>query len=81
MTKILTVKLDRSAEELIAKARKAAHENGIRFSGDVETGRFVGHGIEGSYRISGDSLSIHIARKPFIMPWAFIETTLRSYFA
>jgi hypothetical protein len=81
MSKSFEVKLNRDPDEIIAKAREAARHNGVDFVGDGQTGHFSGHGIEGSYLIMDDILSIQIAKKPFIMPWSLIESTLRNYFA
>ncbi|MGZ8217279.1 hypothetical protein [Methylomagnum sp.] len=81
MSKSFEVKLNRDPDEIIAQARAAAHKNGIQFSGDGQTGHFVGHGIEGSYLILDDILSVEIAKKPFIVPWSMIESKLRDFFA
>ncbi|GAB6048211.1 hypothetical protein JCM19379_20400 [Methyloparacoccus murrellii] len=81
MSKSFEVKLKSDPDEVIARARLAARDNGVRFEGDGQTGRFSGHGIEGSYLILEDTLSVKISKKPFIMPWGIIESTLRNYFA
>lgn len=81
MSKTIQVKINRTPGELIVKARKAASENGVRFHGNEEHGHFAGHGIEGNYRIRDNLLSIHIVKKPFIMPWTLIESTVKGYFA
>jgi len=81
MSKAFEVKLTSNPDEVIAKAKVAARDKGIRFEGDGQTGHFSGHGIEGSYLILEDTLAIQISKKPFIMPWSMIETTLRDYFA
>lgn len=80
MSKSFEVKLNCNADEIIAKAKSAAQSNGVRFVGDEQTGHFAGHGIEGSYLIMEDILCVQIAKKPFIMPWTLIESTLRKYF-
>ncbi len=81
MSKSFEVKLNGNVDEIIAKARHAAKHSGIHFEGDEQTGHFAGHGIEGSYLIFEDILSAQIAKKPLIMPWSMIESTLRKYFA
>ena len=81
MSKSFEVKLNGSADAIIAQARAAAKHNGIHFDGDEQNGRFAGHGIEGSYLIFEDVLSVQIAKKPLIVPWSLIESTLRKYFA
>ena len=81
MSKSFEVKLNRDPDEIIAKAKVAAQENGVTFEGDGQNGHFAGHGIEGSYLVFEDTLAIQISKKPFIMPWSMIESTLRNYFA
>ncbi|WP_156912841.1 hypothetical protein [Methylocaldum szegediense] len=80
MSKVVEVKLNRPAEELVAKAKEAARDKGIHFVGDEQKGQFAGNGIEGHYRINGDTLSIRISKKPLIVPWNLIEAAVRSYF-
>lgn len=80
MSKSFEIKLNRDPDEFIAKARAMAHSHGVLFEGDGQTGHFAGHGIEGSYLILEDTLSIQISKKPFIMPWSLIESTVRKYF-
>ena len=81
MSKSFEFKLHRDPDDVIAKARLAARDNGVNFEGDGQTGRFAGHGIEGSYLILEDTLSLQISKKPFIMPWSLIESSLRKFFA
>jgi len=81
MSKAFEVKLTSDPDEVIAKAKVAARENGVKFEGDSQMGHFSGHGIEGSYLILDDTLAIKISKKPLIMPWSLIETKLRKYFA
>lgn len=81
MSKSFEVILTHDPDEVIAKARVLARENGVDFDGNGQTGRFTGHGIEGSYLIFEDILSVKISKKPFIMPWSLIETSLRKFFA
>jgi hypothetical protein len=81
MSKSFEVKLNRAAEEIIGKAHVAAQHYGIDFAGDGQNGRFAGHGIEGSYTIDGEVLSLQIKRKPMLIPWSMIETKLLAFFA
>ena len=80
MSKSFEFKLHSDPDDVIAKARLAARDNGVNFEGDGQTGHFAGHGIEGSYLILEDTLSLKILRKPFIMPWSLIESSLRKFF-
>ncbi|MBS1211870.1 MAG: uncharacterized protein H6R26_486 [Proteobacteria bacterium] len=81
MSKLLQVKLSQAPNEFLPKARAAAHANGVQLTGDHENGRFAGRGIEGAYRIEGDTLAIHIQKKPMILPWPMIESAVKSFFA
>jgi hypothetical protein len=81
MSKSFEFKLHSDPDAVIARARLAARENGVNFEGDGQTGRFAGHGIEGSYLILEDTLSLKISKKPFIMPWSLIEASVRKFFA
>jgi hypothetical protein len=80
MSKRLEFKLLRPAEVIVAEAKATALDKGVRLEGDAQMGQFHGHGIEGSYSIVDDVLSILISRKPTLLPWAFIESAVRSYF-
>lgn len=81
MSKFLEVRLSQAPDEFLPKARAAAKANGVQLTGDHETGRFNGRGIEGAYRIEGDTLAIHIQKKPMILPWPMIESAVKSFFA
>jgi hypothetical protein len=81
MSKRIEVKLNQPAEQLIARAQAGAEKNGVAFAGDASTGNFSGKGIEGSYLIEGEMLKIDISKKPMVMPWALIETSVKKFFA
>ena len=80
MSKSFEVKLQGDPDEIIAKAKTAARDHGVDLTGDGQTGHFSGLGIEGSYLIFEDTLAIEISKKPFILPWGMVESTLRNYF-
>lgn len=80
-TKTFAFQLTHEASAVVEKARKAAAGNGVKFEGDDHQGRFAGHGIEGSYAIEDATLTVQISRKPIIMPWSMIETSMRKFFA
>lgn len=82
MSKTITIKLtDQSPETLVDKARHQANQNGLKFTGDAQTGHFHGRGLEGRYHFLGDHLRITIQRKPLIMPWSLVENTIARFFA
>lgn len=79
--KTYTVVLSKTPESVIAKARKTASSNGFDFLGDETEGRFTGKGLHGRYRIDGAEMSITIDKKPLILPWGLIESSIKSFFA
>lgn len=81
MSKFLQVRLSQTPDVFLPRAKAAAQANGMQLTGDHETGRFNGRGIEGAYRIEGDTLAIHIQKKPLIMPWTMIEAAVRNFFS
>ncbi len=81
MSKFLEVRLSQTPDVFLPRAKETARANGVHLTGDHEAGRFNGRGIEGAYRIDGDTLAIHIRKKPLIMPWTMIEAAVRSFFA
>ena len=80
MARLFQVKLTDSPEALVAKARKVAAESNATFTGDVQTGKFSGSGVEGSYKITGDIVAVTISTKPFYAPWSVVEAQVREFF-
>ncbi|WP_232470298.1 MULTISPECIES: hypothetical protein [Methylococcus] len=81
MSKVIEIKIGSEPRSLVAKAEKAAREKGMEFSGDETSGRFSGNGVDGIYEFRGDVLAITITKKPFVLPWAVIEASVKSFFA
>lgn len=81
MSKVIEIKIGSEPQSLVAKAEKAARAKGMEFSGDETTGCFSGNGVDGVYEFRGDLLAITITKKPFVLPWAVIEASVKSFFA
>lgn len=64
---------------LLARARRAAKENGATFVGDESAGRFSHDMIKGKYRRVGETVVITITEKPFLVPWPLMEAQLREF--
>ena len=56
--------LEMGADLFLQKARKAAARYGARLTGDQQSGRFTGQGLEGEYRIDGQTLHLILSKKP-----------------
>jgi hypothetical protein len=80
MARLFQVKLTDSPEALVERAKKVAAESNATFTGDAQTGRFSGGGVEGSYAIKGDIIAVSIATKPFYAPWSVVESRVREFF-
>jgi hypothetical protein len=81
MTKSFEIPINSAPEELLAKVKKAAAEHGAEFTGDTQSGRFSGSGVEGEYRIEEGKAIVTVTNKPFIAPWSMVESTLRQFFS
>ncbi len=80
MSRIFEIDLTEDPGQVIGRARIAAKKNSVDFEGTDHTGTFEGHGIKGQYSIDEGRIQIQIVKKPLIMPWTLIESTLRSFF-
>ncbi len=70
------------AQTVLSKARNAVQSQGGNFNGDANSGDFnvsvFGNKIVGNYTVTGQTLSINITDKPFIVPCNAIESFLRG---
>ena len=64
---------------LLRKARAAGASRGVRFVGDLPSGRFEG-AAEGTWEVSADEIVIVVDKKPMIVPWGVIEKALGDLF-
>ncbi len=71
---------NRSATELLEKAKAAGKSKRIAFTGDEKAGRFQGV-AEGTYTVDGGQLTIVVDKKPAFVPWMMIESALKDLFA
>jgi hypothetical protein len=63
---------------LLARAKKAAHDNGATLLGDERSGRFS-HGMaKGEYRMAGRTVIVTVTEKHWLLPWPVVEAQLRE---
>ena len=71
-----------SAQDVLAKAKKAVQSQGGNFAGDTSRGDFdvsvFGNKIIGNYTVSGQTLDVNITDKPFTVPCSAIESFLKN---
>lgn len=81
MSKQFAITLTSDAHEVVDRFKATAQKNNFQFSGNERLGQFSGKGIEGQYAIKGNLLTITIGKKPMLIPWSLIESTVRDFFA
>lgn len=71
-----------NAPEVLHKARTAVERQGGTFTGSTSSGNFqlsvFGNTIAGSYAVSGQTMTIVIDTKPFLLPCSTIEGFLKT---
>lgn len=71
-----------NAEAILAKARSAVQNQDGDFTGDTNSGEFnvsvFGNKIVGNYSVAGQTMSINITDKPFMVPCSAIESFLKG---
>lgn len=81
MQKKISVNLTADANAVITRIKAAAVQNGIHLEGDALSGQFNGKGMKGSYEIHNATMIITISKKPLLMPWSLIESSVVDFFA
>ena len=70
-----------SPSSLLARARRAARENGATLVGDEGSGRFSHELVKGQYRMVGQRVIVTITDKHWLLPWPVVEVRLRELLA
>jgi len=78
MARTFSVDTRDSPSSLLAKARRAARENGTILVGDERSGRFSHELVKGEYRMVGPKLVVTITDKHWLVPWPVVEVRLRE---
>ena len=73
-----TFSIDTTADppSLLARARRAARENGATLLGDEGSGRFSHDLVGGEYRMVGRKVTVTITHKHWLVPWPVVESRL-----
>ena len=66
------------ASSLLAKAKKAAHENSATLVGDGGSGQISHDMVRGEYRMVGQTVIVTIREKHWLLPWPVVEAQLRE---
>ena len=68
-----------SPPSLLARAKKAAFENGATLLGDERSGRFSHDMAKGEYRMAGQTVIVTVTEKHWLLPWPVVEAQLREF--
>ena len=63
---------------LLARARRAARENGAILVGHERSERFSHELVKGEYRMVGQKVVVTITDKHWLVPWPVVEVRLRE---
>ena len=63
---------------LLARAKRAAYENGVTLLGDERSGRFSHDMAKGEYRVAGRTVIVTVTEKHWLLPWPVVEAQLRE---
>jgi hypothetical protein len=63
---------------LLARARRVARENGATLVGGKQSGRFSHDMVGGEYRMAGQTVTVTITNKHWLLPWPVVESRLRA---
>ena len=73
-------KFEGSAADLLQRARQHAKSHGATLVGDEVSGTFTAYGVEGTYQIQKQTITIKILKKPFVAPWNMVEESVDNLF-
>lgn len=63
---------------LLARARRVAKENGATLVGGKQSGRFSHDMVRGEYRMAGQTVTVTITEKHWLVPWPVVESRMRA---
>jgi hypothetical protein len=79
----LTFQLKVPAAELLGQIEKLAQEYNGQFQGDEKSGtvslQILIGSIEGNYTIDNDKLNLNVTKKPFLVGYETIGSTIKAY--
>ena len=79
--KTFSMNTNKDPETLVQEARTVAEENNATLSGDANSGTFSGRGVEGSYEVEGNTVTITITDKPMLATWSKVESKVKEFFS
>jgi hypothetical protein len=81
MARTFSVDTRVSSSSLLARARRAARENGAALVGDEGSGRFSHELVKSDYRMVEQKVVVTITDKHGLLPWPVVEVRLSELLA
>ena len=80
MTKSYRFNIPGDPEKFIARTKKMASENSAVVKGTARKGSLSLKGVEGDYRVEGNTANLTIVKKPFYVTWGRLEKEISRFF-
>lgn len=80
MPRTFEIQTTKDPDTLVREAKEVAKENDATLTGDARSGNFSGKGVEGSYEVEGRTVKVTITKKPRLVPWSIVESTIKGFF-
>jgi hypothetical protein len=65
--------------KLLARIKRATSNNGATVIGDERSGRFLHEMVRGEYRMVGQTVTVTVTEKHWLVPWPIVEARLREF--
>lgn len=75
---VWTFTLSGDPKAKLMQVRRAAAKQHIGMKGNTRRGNFTG-AISGSYRVTGNQITVSITSKPFFVSWEYVYEQLRQF--
>src|SRR3712207_3159801 len=75
-----SIKTTKNPSTLVSAAKKVAKENNATLRGDAASGSFAGKGVQGRYKIEGETVKVTITDKPSLASWSTVESKVKEFF-
>ena len=66
-------------EDSVKQLREGIESEGGKYQFNGKTGSFSIHGVDGDFILNGRDLTINITKKPFLVPYRYIEKLVNDY--
>ena len=67
-------------KKALVSARQKIMNSGGMFSGDENSGRFSGRGVNGIYHVGESAVKITVTKKPPLYPESSVKNAIEDYF-